>query len=215
MATDRETLENEMEDWALRAIARWPNVPALFGWLGLDRRGRWMIRGEVITRPQIIETINRNYAVDQYGRWYFQNGPQRGYVKLDYAPLVLHALSDTDSLETHIGKDVEKIEAVYLDEEGSILMVTDQGPGLLSDTSLDWTLSRLQSSGANVDEAQLAEALALPSGTTTALSHRVGKLMLPVQRLDSAQAPSTLHFVRTPQPRQGEKAGSGSDVLLH
>ncbi|MDB5974431.1 MAG: hypothetical protein JWR07_1191, partial [Nevskia sp.] len=48
-----------MEDWVQRSLARWPNVPALFGWLALDRRGRWLIQGELISRPQIIETINR------------------------------------------------------------------------------------------------------------------------------------------------------------
>jgi hypothetical protein len=64
-----------MEDWVHKALARWPDVPALFGWLSLDRRGRWRIRGEVITRPQIVDTINPNYAADEHGRWYFQNGP--------------------------------------------------------------------------------------------------------------------------------------------
>ena len=44
-----------MEDWVHRALARWPNVPALYGWLGLDRRGRWLIRGETISRPQIVD----------------------------------------------------------------------------------------------------------------------------------------------------------------
>ena len=47
-----------MEDRMLRAMARWPNVPALYGWLLLDRRGNWHVRGERITRPQIIDTIN-------------------------------------------------------------------------------------------------------------------------------------------------------------
>ena len=68
-----------MEDWVHRAMARWPNVPALYGWLSLDRRGRWRIQNETISRPQIIDTFNRNYAADEQGRWYFQNGPQRGY----------------------------------------------------------------------------------------------------------------------------------------
>ena len=26
-----------MEDWVYLALEKWPNVPALFGWLGLDR----------------------------------------------------------------------------------------------------------------------------------------------------------------------------------
>ena len=50
-----------MEDRMQRALARWPNVPALYGWLSLDRRGRWRIQGEIITRAQIIDTISANY----------------------------------------------------------------------------------------------------------------------------------------------------------
>src|ERR1700712_3913736 len=85
---------NHMEPWALKAMQRWPNVPALFGWLSLDRRGRWLIKDELITRPQIIDTINANYGVDEHGRWFFQNGPQRGFMQLAYAPFVVHAEAD-------------------------------------------------------------------------------------------------------------------------
>src|SRR5262245_55155172 len=46
-----------MEDWVHRALKRWPNVPALYGWLRLDRRGRWLIQGETIGRTQIVDVI--------------------------------------------------------------------------------------------------------------------------------------------------------------
>src|SRR5262249_44783036 len=90
-----------MEAWVERALKRWPNVPALYGWLRLNRRGRWLIQDETITRWQIIETINKNYAADERGRWYFQNGPQRGYMKLDCAPFVLRVSSADGKLWTH------------------------------------------------------------------------------------------------------------------
>ncbi|MDR3416541.1 MAG: DUF2946 family protein [Nevskia sp.] len=187
-----------MEDWVIRAMARWPDVPALFGWLGLDRRGRWLIRGEPITRPQIVETINRNYAADEYGRWYFQNGPQRGYMRLEYAPLVLHTAGD--GLLAHTGACVGQVLNVFLDEEGSVLLLTDLGPGLLADVDLDWALSRLEGEGGQVpNEAALSQALALPSGAPTGLRLRLGALRLPVFRLDGALAPEVLGFVRNPQ----------------
>jgi hypothetical protein len=186
-------------------MSRWPNVPALFGWLALDRRGRWLIRGEVITRPQIIETIDRNYAADEYGRWYFQNGPQRGYMALAYAPLVLRTDTGGDSLQTHTGKPVAQPTQAFLDEEGSILLTTEHGPGLLADTDLDWALSRFEGAAGAVDEAQLAQALALPSGAATSLSLRIAAVRLPLVRLDTAAAPSALGFVRDPQPREGER----------
>ena len=68
-----------MEDWVLRSLKRWPNVPALFGWLKLDRRGRWLIQGGIISRTQIIETINRNYAAEEQGAG-ISNGPTERYM---------------------------------------------------------------------------------------------------------------------------------------
>jgi hypothetical protein len=192
-----------MEDWVLRAIARWPDVPALFGWLALDRRGRWLIKGEPISRPQIIDTINRNYAADAHGRWYFQNGPQRGYMRLDYAPLLLRV--EAAGLVAHTGAAVTQLNRAFLDEEGSLLLDTAQGPGLLADADLDWALQRLEHSGGAVDEERLAEALALPSGTATALRLRLDGTALPLQRLDATAAPRVLGFVREPQPLPGEK----------
>lgn len=187
-----------MEDWVRRALQKWPNVPALYGWLRLDRRGRWRIRGEIITRPQIIDTINRNYAADDRGRWFFQNGPQRGYVSLDHAPLVLR--SDGAGLITHTGLAVTRPQAAYLDADGTLLLATEHGPGALDDHDFDWLLDHLSCAGANVDEATLAAALAQPSGTQTPLSLRIGTTTLPLSRLDFDAAPQVLGFVRDPQP---------------
>ena len=189
-----------MEDWVQRSLARWPNVPALFGWLKLDRRGRWLIQGEPISRPQIIETINRNYAADEQGRWYFQNGPQRGYMALEYAPLVLRAEASGETLTAHTEARVGSVSAVYLDEEGALLLDTDLGPGVLDAADLDWALQRLESDTGEVGEAQLAAALALPSGSLTSLYLQLGPARLPLRRLDAALAPQQLGFVREPQP---------------
>ncbi|HMN64893.1 MAG TPA: DUF2946 family protein, partial [Burkholderiaceae bacterium] len=32
-----------MDEQVLHAMARWPDVPAVWGWLRLDRRGRWLL----------------------------------------------------------------------------------------------------------------------------------------------------------------------------
>ena len=66
------------------AIARWPDVPAAYGWLSLDARGRWRFHpqglsaqggpGESITNPQILDFIGRNYAHDDAGRWFSRTG---------------------------------------------------------------------------------------------------------------------------------------------
>ena len=194
-----------MEDWVHRAMARWPNVPALYGWLSLDGRGRWRIQGETISRPQIIDTFNRNYAADERGRWFFQNGPQRGYIALARAPLVLRA-EDDGSLWTHTGEPVTGVSAVWLDEQGGLWFATAQGPAALADQDGDWALQRLRLKGKAVDEAGLAAALALPSGSATALTLQVEGERLAVTRLDAGEAPTVLGFVREPQPLPGEKS---------
>ena len=43
----------------LSAIAKWPNVPACYDWLSLDRRGDWRLQGERVTHRGLIAFINR------------------------------------------------------------------------------------------------------------------------------------------------------------
>lgn len=186
-----------MEDWVHRALAKWPNVPAVYGWLGLDRRGRWLIRGEIISRPQIIDTINANYAADERGCWYFQNGPQRGYMALEYAPLILRT-DAREQLLTHTGLQVEHVSAAYLDEQGAVLLATEHGPGVLDDAALPWALERLQKNNRPIDEAALAAALDQVSGTPAGLSLHLEGGAVPVTRIDIKDAPAQLGFVRQP-----------------
>jgi hypothetical protein len=188
-----------MEEWVQRALKRWPNVPALFGWLRLDRRGRWLIKGETISRPQIIDTINRNYAADDQGRWYFQNGPQRGYMQLEYAPLVVRATND-DALMTHTDLRVEHVSAAFMDETGALLLQTEHGPGALIDDELPWALQRMYVADRLITGEQVESALSLPSGIPTPASLRLAGIDIPITRLDAALAPAQLHFVRDPQP---------------
>ncbi|GAC1630255.1 MAG: hypothetical protein NVS9B10_22490 [Nevskia sp.] len=188
-----------IEDWALRGMQRWPNVPALFGWLGLDRRGRWLIRGEVITRPQIIETIGRNYAADAQGRWYFQNGPQRGYVALEAAPLVLRVADRGDGLVAHTGQAVAQVAKAFLDERGALLLDTDLGPGLLLDSDLGWALERLRLDRQALEDDSIEAILRLPSGSATDLRLRLATGEVAVARLDLDAAPQRLGYVREPQ----------------
>ena len=35
-----------MDEMVRQAMAKWPNVPACYGWLGLDARGQWYMRDE-------------------------------------------------------------------------------------------------------------------------------------------------------------------------
>jgi hypothetical protein len=188
-----------VEEWVLRALQRWPNVPHLYGWLKLDRRGRWLIKGETISRPQIIDTINRNYAADEQGRWFFQNGPQRGYVELEYAPLVLR-VGPGEVLTVHTEVHVEQVRDVFMDESGALLFHTEHGAAALIDDELDWALQRMYVDNELIMDDQLARALAMATGSMTPITLRLGQQTIVIQRLDSALAPAQLHFVPDPQP---------------
>lgn len=128
-----------MDQTVLRGIAKWPDVPAVYGWLALDRRGNWLLKepgSEAFGRignAALREFIGRNYAADARGCWYFQNGPQRVFVRLAYAPLVVHF--ESEALVDHCGRPFLAGQA-FLDEEGSVLMQGNSGLALLDDRDL-------------------------------------------------------------------------------
>ena len=122
-----------MDDIVVRSLAKWPNVPAVFGWLSLDRRGNWLIKGERIGNAALREFIGRNYEADDKGRWYFQNGPQRVYVQLAYTPLVVHY--EGERMVDQCGRPFSPLEA-FEDDEGSVLFAGNGTVALLDDRDL-------------------------------------------------------------------------------
>jgi hypothetical protein len=138
-----------MDEVVLRSMAKWPDVPDVYGWLSLDRRGNWLIKNEKIGNRALREFISRNYQADARGCWYFQNGPQRVFVALAYTPLVLHF--EGEALFDHCARPFEA-EQAFLDEEGSVLMRGKAGIGLLDDRDL----------AAYADRAQGLPAIARP-----------------------------------------------------
>lgn len=142
-----------MDDIVLQAMAKWPNVPDCYGWLGLDARGAWYMRdteaqacasfkvacetgegnakgkGSKLRHEKLIAFIGRNYKADDVGRWYFQNGPQRVYVELACTPWVFRVNSQAD-IETHTGEPAAATE-VITDELGHVYLLTDKGLGLV------------------------------------------------------------------------------------
>jgi len=125
-----------MDPAVLDAMARWPRVPAVYGWLVLDRRGNWRLRESEggragrIGNAALRAFIGRNYASDERGCWYFQNGPQRVFVELAYTPWVLHY--EGAVLVDQCGAPASAGEA-YVDDEGSVLLRTPRGAALLDD----------------------------------------------------------------------------------
>ena len=120
-----------MDADVLAAIARWPNVPAVYGWLSLTARGEWRLRGERIGNAAIRAFFDRNYASDTQGRWYVQNGPQRVYVALEATPWIYRL--DAQGLSTHTGLRPERCGGAALLDDGRLLLLTDLGCGIVDD----------------------------------------------------------------------------------
>lgn len=132
-----------MDDIVKQALAKWPNVPDCYGWLGLDARGRWYMRdaavqaagsfakakGAMLLHEKLIDFIGRNYEPDALGQWFFQNGPQRVYVELEFTPWVWRVQLDYAVL-SHTGRSAV-VQDCLMDEQGRIYFATDLGLGLV------------------------------------------------------------------------------------
>jgi hypothetical protein len=155
-----------MDETVIRAMAKWPNVPAVYGWLALDRRGNWLLKRETIGNAALNAFISRNYLHDGAGCWYFQNGPQRVFVDLDYTPFVYRVTNDLKaplSLATHIGDGVNTLYGAWIDEQGALLIHTDRGIGLMHDQDLDPLLlaSMIDVNGNVIEEGVFDELVEL------------------------------------------------------
>ena len=196
-----------MDPVVSRALAKWPNVPAVYGWLALDRRGQWSIKSGTaagfarITNSKLIEFIGRNYAHDDQGCWYFQNGPQRVYVTLDYTPLVYRIANPHSlSFETHTGAACAALRSVYMDEDGDLLLVAEHGPGLLLDRDLPRALEALSyADGHALDEERLL-GLIEEGEDAAGVYFNSGGTSVPLNMIRSDEAPARFGYVREPQP---------------
>ena len=180
-----------MDDIVKQALAKWPNVPDCYGWLGLDARGHWYLRddavqaagafphskGTLLQHDKLLAFIARNYEHDDQGQWFFQNGPQRVYVELESAPWIwrLRCAEHGLQLHSHTGQELaaEQVQQVLLDEQGRLFLALPQGLGMVH--SLDM-----------LDAANALEGGVLPE----------------VQEVDSASLPLKFGFVPSPKADQ-------------
>jgi Protein of unknown function (DUF2946) len=200
---------NDMDDAVRRAMAKWPDVPPAFGWLGLDARGQWLLQDERIGNPLLIEFIGRNYAGDCHGRWYFQNGPQRVFVALAYAPWVLRMGSE-GGLVTHTAKPVKAVTSAWMDREGIVTLQTEHGAGIVDGRDVE-SLAPLitDASGGALDEDRLIDLLdGIQAGKHCDVRLRYAGRVVPLLPITADQVPAQLAFVRIPGPLPDERARS-------
>jgi len=180
-----------MDDIVRQAIAKWPNVPHCYGWLGLDARGNWYMRddgtqaagpfpeskGSLLRHEKLVEFIHRNYASDAQGQWFFQNGPQRVYVALEVAPYVWR-VGPQGGVTAHTGQAAHR-RSCLVDQNGWLYLDTDIGFGLVH----------------TLDVGHAAEAIERGEWPTPA-------------EVQSAQLPARFGYVQQPLlPAPGSRAG--------
>jgi hypothetical protein len=137
------------------AMAKWPNVPAVYGWLELTSRGEWKIKGERIDNEAIREFIGRNYTNDGCGNWFFQNGPQRVYVSLEATPII-YRLDEFGRLQAHTGAMPHELRAAFADARGRLFLDTDIGTGLVdSQDTVKFAERLVDGEGVKLDEQGL------------------------------------------------------------
>jgi hypothetical protein len=160
-----------MDEIVKQALAKWPNVPHCYGWLGMDARGDYYMRddacqhagpfqsyrtsprakGSRVTHEKLLAFIHRNYIHDERGAWFFQNGPQRVYVELESTPYVFRLSSD-GTIKSH-AETIVQLQMAYLDEDGRLYLDTSGGFGEMH--SQDMLLASELLSGAIVKATQV------------------------------------------------------------
>ena len=195
-----------MDEVVIRAMAKWPNVPDVRGWLSLDRRGVWRLKGEPIPNRAVVDFIARNYSSDACGRWFFQNGPQRVFVDLAYTPWV-YSLDGRGALVTHTARECGAVEGAWIDEAGTMILVGEPGPGLVDDRDLMTLSERLtDEAGRPVDDDLVAAFVASAPGSEPELRLAHGGIDVRVGRIHSGDVAASLGF----DPRPGEDSAAGS-----
>ena len=208
-----------MDELVRQALSRWPDVPDCTGWLALDARGRWRI-GDAkegaqlpVTHAAMIAFIGRNYA--SAGRsWFFQNGPQRVFVELEYTPFVwrLHPRSGgTWELLAHTGASMTPT-SLWLDDRGRFLIqartaIGEPIIGVLHDHDTAVVADLLRDdAGSLLDEDTLsrlsadsgADALAATEACLHLAMVDASTVRLPLQRIASHQVPTRFGFEPRP-----------------
>jgi hypothetical protein len=193
-----------MDDIVKQAMAKWPNVPNCYGWLGLDARGNWRMRdeqaqhnnlpGDKLMHTALIAFINRNYDMDARGCWYFQNGPQRVFVNLEATPFIART-DPVEGLLLHTGDVVKRIRHAWLTEHGQMLIDADGRIAQVDDRDVAQLMEALEFDGKSASDEKL---MAWMEGGKSPLTLRYLNTVVAVDRIAAADVAQRFAFVRTP-----------------
>ena len=194
-----------MDDIVKQAMAKWPNVPHCYGWLRLDARGVFRMCDEVVQKnatagdpirhASLLAFIYRNYASDEHGAWFFQNGPQRVYVDLETTPFI--ARTDTqENFVTQDGLALKDIHTVWLSDQGSLLFQNATQVAMLDDRDIAACLTQFRLNGVVCSDAELLDWMRQP---TEACGFMLRDDLLPVKFVQSNSIAQQFGFQQKPR----------------
>ena len=193
-----------------KSPVKWPNVPDVYNWLVLDERGNWLIKKEKIFHKGLIDFINAQYTVDDKGRWFFQNGPQRVFVTLEYTPYVL-TLASHDSViyfKTQTNENVETIDKLWIDNKGRLLVSWESNIGLVCDRDLPLLADKLSHNNKSIDQMDPNELASIrhqiPSGGETSLTLMMNRKTYNIFFIDEVEVSKLFSFNLKPNPPDGD-----------
>ncbi|MDF3823465.1 DUF2946 family protein, partial [Leptospira sp. 96542] len=148
-----------------------------------------------LRNENVIAFIQRNYACDARGCWYFQNGPQRVFVELEATPWIWRLPIEHDvgagqgngknaahTVRSHAGETAE-VQACLLDETGRLYLQTPLGLGLVHTQDMAQAADRVEAGLWRPQELSASE-----------LPRRYGYVRSPAQlagQLPGADTPAT------------------------
>ena len=195
-----------MDDIVKQAMAKWPNVPDCYGWLGLDARGAWRMRderaqhlnapGDKVTQSKLLGFINRNYCADERGRWYFQNGPQRVFLNLEATPYIART-DPQQGLLLHTGEAFGPPAHAFMTELGELIIEGAGKVAQVDDRDVAQLMAALELDGAAPSDEAL---MAWLEGAPGSLALRVQGQAAPVERIARDSVPQRFGFQRLPSP---------------
>ena len=198
------------------AMAKWPNVPHCFGWLGLDARGAWRMRdqqaqdrgtlGSKIANATLRGFIDRNYLADEQGRYFFQNGPQRVYVELEATPYIAHSDPELGWV-LHTGTVLTDFRQAWMTADGKLILESTQYLAQIDDRDMAQALAQLCMHRQPVTEAQLLDWLDRPGEGMTIL---MADQYIPVKPGSYSALEASFPFVSSPFRMQSNEPSTVS-----
>jgi hypothetical protein len=186
------------------AMAKWPNVPHCFGWLGLDARGAWRMRdqraqdlgllGSKINNVTLRSFIDRNYMADDMGCYFFQNGPQRVYVELQATPFIAHS-DPRSGWVLHTGVVLDHCDAVWMTPDGKIVLRSDDYLAQIDDRDMADAIPHISLQNQIASDDQILNWLDNPNEN---LTFSLKGQAITIQSATLESLAQSYHFVASP-----------------